>query len=209
MSTISLSSSQLAARLRADATGAPKAVLKAMKSAAQRGRAFMVSKSPVYRGILRNAWKVIKVSDQQINLENDQPYAGVLERGARPFKLSKEGLEALTLWVKRKVLGGNFRRVKSGGSTTHLPWKEARAVQTAARKAGKAYKAQAKWALDDEAKSIAFAIAKKWARDGKQGKFFIRNNIQRLAELMQDEMDRVLAEFFNRPLGGSSGVNQP
>lgn len=204
MSTISLDPKALAARLRADEKGAPKAVLRALRAGAQRGRALMVSRSPVDRGILRNAWKVIKVSDEQVNLENDQPYAGVLERGARPFKISRAGLEALAGWVKRKILRGNYNTVKHGPDTRSMDYKTARKAQLAHKRAGKAYKHLALWQLDAEAMRIARAIAKKWEKLGKRGTYFIRDSLPKLAELIDKEMTRSLEKFFNRSRGSGS-----
>lgn len=104
-----MNEAQVSARIRADAKGAPKAVFRAMFSAAQRGKAFLVQESPVDRGILRNAWKIIKLSSiQEVQLVNDQPYAGVMERGARPFKISRTGIEALQGWVLRKLKSGEI-----------------------------------------------------------------------------------------------------
>jgi predicted metal-dependent phosphotriesterase family hydrolase len=196
---------QLGARLRADAKGAPKAVLNAMFSAAQRGKAFIVDKTPVDRGILRNAWKVIKLSSQmEVQLVNDQPYAGVIERGSRPFKISPEGIEALTGWVKRKLLRENIMGAH-GANTTHLHWKEARKAQLAHRKAGAGYKKRVLWEIDDQAKSIAWAIAKSWEKLGRKGTRFVMMHLPQLAELMDAEVKRYLNNFFSRPLNGSGG----
>jgi hypothetical protein len=203
MSSVRMTEAQLSARLRADAKGAPKAVYQAMFSAAQRGKAFLVERSPVDRGILRNAWKIVRLSStKEVELTNDQPYAGVVERGARPFKISKAGREALTGWVKRKILAGNIQIVKHGASTRHMPWKKARAAQLEHKKRGKAWKQAALWALEDEAKSIAFAIAKKFERVGMKGKRFVMKNLPALAGLMDAEVTRYLSKFFNRPFTG-------
>lgn len=191
-----MSPGQLGARLRADKKGAPAAVQRAIFSAAQRGKAFIVGKTPVDRGILRNAWKVVKLSDGS-ELVNDQPYAGIMERGARPFKMSRAGREALEGWVKRKILGGAISRVKT--PTVGMDWKSARAHQKANRKTGKATKAHQKWLLDDEAKSIAFAIAKHFEKVGMKGKRFVWMALPQLAELMDAEINRSLSAFFNRP----------
>lgn len=170
--TISLTEAQLGARLRSDDVGAQKAVFRAMVSAAQRGKSFIIGKSPVDRGVLRNAWKILKLSSQGVvELTNDQPYAGVMERGARPFKISKAGREALEAWVLRKIQDGSIQ-----------PKNPSADPGTAA-------------------KSIAFAISKKFARVGMKGKFFVRDNLPFLASLMDSEVKRSLAKFFNRPAG--------
>jgi predicted metal-dependent phosphotriesterase family hydrolase len=201
--TITMTPGQLGARLRADANGAPKAVLNAMFSAAQRGKAFIVDKTPVDRGILRNAWKVIKLSSQmEVQLVNDQPYAGVIERGSRPFKISPEGIEALTGWVKRKLMREGYNNTKFGRDTRKMHWKDARKEQLAHRKAGAGYKKRVLWELDDQAKSIAWAIAKSWEKLGRKGTRFVYMHLPQLAELMDAEVKRYLSDFFNRPFGG-------
>lgn len=203
--SVRMSESQVGARLRADAKGAPKALFQAMFSAAQRGKAYLVQRSPVDRGLLRNAWKILRLASiKEVQLINDQPYAGVIERGARPFKMSKEGIIALTEWVKRKILAGNIQIVKHGVSTRNMPWKKARASQLEHKRRGKSWQKAALWALEDEAKKIAHAIAKKFERVGMSGKRFVMKNLHTLAGLMDSEVKRYLSKFFNRPLRGGS-----
>ena len=146
----------------------------------------MLKESPVDRGILRNAWKVVRHPDGS-ELVNDQPYAGILERGSRPFKISKEGIIALAGWVKRKILAGNYANVK-----TRIPGK-GKGNRTSSQKK------LTRWALDDEALSIAYAIARSWAKVGRKGKYFVLRNLNKLAALMDDEITRSLSNFFNRP----------
>lgn len=191
--TITMTEGQLGARLRSDEAGAPKAVFRAMVSAAQRGKAFIVGKSPVDRGVLRNAWKIVKLSVWNVvELTNDQPYAGIMERGARPFKISKAGREALEAWVLRKLSSGEMNSKTTPISTRkyknqHGTWGARRRKKTKA--------------LEAEAKSIAYAIAKKFERVGMKGKLFVMNNLTQLAQLMDAEVQRSLSKFFNRPFG--------
>lgn len=167
--SIVIESGQLGARLRSDANGLPKVIQRVMFSAAQRGRAFIVSKSPVDRGILKNAWRIVKMSDG-VELINDQPYAGVMEQGARPFKIGRAGLDSLTAWVLRKIMSGEMKRSKTSD-------------------------------LESEAQSIAWAIAKKFEKYGIKGRRFVYNNLSKLAELMDSEINRYLDKFFNRGSG--------
>lgn len=178
MATISIDAGKLGARLRADAKGAPLAVRRAMFSAAQRGKALLVKDSPVDRGILRNAWRVLKMLDG-VELVNDQPYAGVMERGARPFKISDDGLWALKAWVMRKLMSGDM----NGRSSL---------------KTKKIMKRRKSFKLEKEAESIARAIAKSFAKVGIKGRRFVWRNLRVLASLMDGEMNRYLEKFFNR-----------
>lgn len=196
MAVISFKPGELGARLRSDAKGTPKALVKAMKSAAHAGRALLISDSPVYRGILKNAWKVVAFVDG-VELVNDQPYAGVIERGARPFKISPEGFEALKLWVSRKLL--------AGGNTWKWYRSEAKARSKADRRSARKrmgptrkMRVVAEQMADKEASRIAWAIARKWSRVGMQGKYFVRRNLPQLSHAMDKEVTRFLSEFFNR-----------
>ncbi len=178
MATISFTPTQIGARLRADAKGAPKAVIRAIVSGAQRGRSFMVKESPVDRGILRNAWRVLKMREGA-ELINDQPYAGIMERGARPFKISGAGLWALKAWVMRKLQSGEM----NGRSSI---------------KTKKIIKRRKTIKLEKEAESIAYAIAKNFEKVGIRGRRFVWKNLEILASLMESEMERYLSKFFNR-----------
>jgi len=185
--TITMTEGQLGARLRADAKGAPKAVLRAMVSAAQRGKSFIVGKSPVDRGLLRNAWKVIKLSIlNEVHLVNDQPYAGIVERGARPFRISSEGFWYLKAWVMRKLQSGEMNGRSS--LRTHKIMRRRKTEN-----------------LEREAENITWAIAKKFERVGMRGKRFVMQNLPQLASLMDSEVQRSLSVFFNRPLGDRNG----
>jgi hypothetical protein len=116
--------------------------------------------------------------------------------------MSAAGVEALTGWVKRKILAGNIQMVKHGASTRKMAWKAARAAQLEHKRRGKVWQKAALWALDDEAKSIAYAIAKKFEKQGMKGKRFVMKNLETLAGLMDAEIKRYLDKFFNRPLKG-------
>lgn len=226
MSTVTIDFDKLGHRLRADASGTPRAIKQAIFSGAQRGRSFIVPRSPVDRGILRNAWRVLR-TDYGADLVNDQPYAGVMERGARPFKISKADREALVGWVKRKILDGgsgfftgnkqsrqqaiswaakrmqaeNKMRNKAMGRGRNRKFGP-RADTSIRRLRGIAIGSIA--SMEKEAERIAFAIAKKFEKVGIRGRRFVWRNLERLASLMQSEMERFLAKWFNRPQGASS-----
>lgn len=189
MAEIRIEAKDLGARLISDANGSMKAISRAIFSAAQRGRAYMVSKSPVDRGILKVAWKVIQTANGA-ELVNDQPYAGVMEMGARPFKISPDGLNALIGWVMRKLAVGEMQPRKlpafhpRQSIKTRQPGRRSRTAE-----------------LTKEAESIAWAIAKTFEKVGIKGKRFVWLAMPKLAALMQEEVDRSLTNFFNRPFG--------
>ncbi len=215
MANVRIEPGGLGARLRSDANGMPRVLRLAMFSAAQRGKSYIVGESPVDRGILRNAWKVVKLSDGA-ELVNDQPYAGVMERGARPFKISKEGMEALKGWVRRKILAGEL-----GSNPKDKLW-AARKRRTENKISNKSLatraKAQAKkqtklgvlkhttaWEMDEQVDRIAWAIAKKFEKVGIQGRRFVYASLPKLALMMDAEFIRFMTKFFNRS-SGNSGV---
>lgn len=204
MATITISEGQLGARIRADQVGAPKAVGRAIFSALQRGKAYIVGKTPVDRGILRNAWKVIKLSDGGAELVNDQPYAGIMERGARPFKISSAGIFALKGWVMRMFKSG---RMHPTGAHSKLIWKkgwDARLASTtgANRIKRSIRKLPSNDSMEKEAERVAYAIAKSFEKVGMRGKRFVWKELPKLAEIMEAEINRSLNSFFNRPPTG-------
>jgi hypothetical protein len=215
--TVHIEAGKLGARIRQDGKGYPGAVKKAIFSAMHRGRSYIVGRTPVDRGILRNAWKVVSTADGA-ELLNDAPYAGIMERGARPFKISKAGLEALTGWVKRKILDGgmgfftgNQRDRKQAISWAVRKQRAENKMINRAMKRGsygpkrdtssrrlRAAKVTQVAALEQEAKSIAYAIAKHFERVGMKGKRFVYLALPTLAKLMDAEVSRSLEKFFNR-----------
>jgi hypothetical protein len=168
MTRIVLTPDQLGARLRADKAKLPNVLKQALHASAQRGRSYIVSESPVDRGILRNAWKVIEQIDGAL-LQNDQPYAGIVERGARPFKISPEGRAALAAWAFRKILSGTL------GVNQH-------------KRAD----------LKKEADRIAWAIAKRFEKIGMKGSEFVKKSLPVLAAMMDEEIVEYLSRFFDR-----------
>ena len=102
---IKIGPNQIAGELRARANKTPGELQKAMKRAALRGRAMLVRRTPKDMGQAKAGWKTsdfIKGSKGgRIDLYNDNPYVGVLERGARPHKTSNEGIAAIHGWVWR------------------------------------------------------------------------------------------------------------
>lgn len=201
MSTVTIDAGKLGARIRADIKGSPKAVDRALFSALQRGKAFIVGKTPVDRGILRNAWKVIRLSTGGAELVNDQPYAGIMERGARPFKISSAGLWALKGWVMRMFRAG---RMHPEGAQTRIVWKKSwdkRLAKADGRTMIKRTynKRFTKSELEEQAERIAYAIAKSFERVGMKGKRFVWQALPQLANLMEAEINRSLNKFFNRP----------
>ena len=186
MTTIVLTPKQLTARLKQDAAKFPGALKAGLRRGAQRGRTLLVHESPVDTGQFKNAWKVRDTSGvgSAPQIHNDAPHAGIIERGARPHPVNREGVEAIRAWVKR-VLGAELRMNMRAQSSK-----------------GRVKKADVEAQID----SITWAIITKLKREGQVGKFIVEQNLEKLARFAREEVERTLAAVFNRPAGGGQGA---
>lgn len=133
----------------------PKLIEKSMRKAAQRGRTILVRRTPVDTGLMKNAWRVTK--GISVEIVNDAPHAGIIEEGARPHKVNRQGIEALTAWAQRK-LGASL----------------------------------------EEARSVAWGIAKKLEKEGQPGKFIVRDALDDLTQATADTVNLELARQARR-----------
>jgi nucleoid-associated protein YgaU len=102
MPTIKLDDpSKLGSLLKQAGAAMPRVMRNASLGAARRGQALMPKKGPTDQGQLRNSWRVREVPD--VALVNDAPHAGIVEAGARPHPVSREGIDALTGWAMRQL----------------------------------------------------------------------------------------------------------
>lgn len=157
------------------------AIQRGMRHAAERGRTYLVSKTaggPVDQGLLKNSWTVRETAAGDWLVVNMTPYAGVVERGARPHGVSKEGVQAIYQWVLRHNIGAPMR----GG-------------QFATR--GEHEEASANWA-EKQAWNITWAIVHKLKTKGQKGTFFVRNSLPKLNELAHGEIDKYLDRSISK-----------
>lgn len=190
MSTIKVEPGKLGVLLKAKVQGSPEALLEGMVAAAQRGRSLLVRKSPVDTGHFKNAWRVASRAskagwldraignDESFSLENDAPHAGVIERGARPHKVNRAGVDAIRAWVRR-VMGGRLRSVarqrkEYGGKRATIKSLQERAI--------------------DE---VTWAIIKKIERDGQKGLFLVRDSLPELRRFLDLEIKRAMRRHFD------------
>ena len=116
--TTTIKPSQLGATLRADDKKRRRAVHVGLRRAAMRGKTHLVAETKrqgkVHTGHFKAAWRVVRVDGQHAvdkrqgagyAILNDAPHAGIIELGARPHPVSREGYEAIRRWVSRKLLG--------------------------------------------------------------------------------------------------------
>jgi hypothetical protein len=104
MATIRFSAADLPRELRTDLTRAAEQIKAGVRIGLQRGRTHLARQTPVDTGVHRAAWRVRPGRDGHTlgELVNDAPMIGVLERGARPHPVSREGIEAIAAWCRRK-----------------------------------------------------------------------------------------------------------
>jgi len=101
---------ELQTRLR---KSVPRAVKTGMRLGAERGRTMLVRKTPVSSGQMKSAWKVRTGRRGLPVIENDAPHAGIVEGGARPHGVNREGIEALTQWALRTFPGADEKTIKN------------------------------------------------------------------------------------------------
>lgn len=174
------------------------AICKGLRAGARAGRTHLVRVTPKDRGMAKAAWKEhdgprnARPPTPAAWLENSAPYIGILEKGARPHKVSAEGRQAIYEWVLR-----NFRMIGSaseGFAATHgnelHPGQRRRTFRSV--QGGEA-----------EAKRIAFLICRKIAREGTKPGYFVRDSMELLARMAQGEVERCLREM-NPGRGGAT-----
>jgi len=115
---------------------------KATRKAMFRGKALLTRRTPVDTGQMKNSWQV-----KGDILLNDAPHAGVIEEGARPHKVSKEGIEAIARWAQRRL----------GVS-------------------------------EEEARGVAFGVARKLAKEGQKGHYIVRDAMDELRSFVVKEI---------------------
>lgn len=187
--TVYMTPDELGIRLVTDSRRSPEVVAKAMKFGAIQAKAHLIKKSPVDRGALRNAWQVVALSNYQVTITNDMPYAGVLEYGAKPFRISPEGREAIKQWVIRKLEQGITFEPPGAPRT-------ARGRKSQVRKKLVASRAD----REEQAEGISWAIAKKLEKKGIKGRKFVQKSMQTIVNLMDREVKKYIDEFFSRPV---------
>lgn len=94
-----------------------RAVAEGMRLGAERAKGILIRRTPTDTGRMRNSWKVRPTGMQrgglrEYELINDAPYAGVIEHGARPHSVNREGVSAITAWARRKFPSANDQQLR-------------------------------------------------------------------------------------------------
>lgn len=193
MPTIRVPPGQVGALIRATARKSPQAVRAGVRVAAERARSFLTTKSPVYTGVHKNAWAVVAQLAGAVlaKVENTSPYAGVIERGARPHRISLDGWLALREWVRIKLFRPTITRGKNKGKLS------SRIVSgPEASSPGPMKGAQGPWGkYGREIDRITNAIAWKIRKHGQKGKFLVRDNLPKFGKWARDEVLEQIARL--------------
>lgn len=137
---------------------------KGLIQAATEGKKHMRKHTP--KGSLQRSWKA-----QGRLLRNVAPHAGIVENGARPHPVSKEGIESIKKWAIKHLGFGKVRDTKG------------RFV--------KSTKVARDW-LDQEASQAAYGIAKKLEREGQAPTYFVRNQLLALTKIAKQKVEKAL-----------------
>ena len=108
--SITIGPHQLGAALRKEGEKMPKIIAQSALAAANRLKTYMVRLTDrmgiTDTGIYKNSFVVhgsMSGTGRQATVINEAPHAGIVEMGARPHHVGKEGREALKLWCMRKL----------------------------------------------------------------------------------------------------------
>jgi hypothetical protein len=174
---VTIKPGQLGAFITGSAKGQQAAIERGVRIAKHRAKALLQLRTPVDMGVMRAAWTVTKGG-----VENSFPLAGVIERGARPHKVSREGREAIYEWVKRKVtlFEGRIGPHRPGrGKKNHY---------------GRMLTVNDVAAIGEDfdwlAREVAGAIVARIERDGYKGTYFIEESMPDITAILMEEVNR-------------------
>ncbi|HUS27605.1 MAG TPA: HK97 gp10 family phage protein [Kofleriaceae bacterium] len=189
--TIRVGLDQLPASLDLGERTIRRAISRGALAGAHRGRAVMVRATPTDQGQLRASWKV-KAGAEEFDgvganlaeLINDAPHISIVELGARPHAVSREGWEAIYDWVRRHFRSEGGVHVLGGGGRMVARSKDGR--------------------RDPRIEAITWGIVRKIKKYGQKPTLFVRNNVDTLREVMAYELQRELQRAIANltPKGG-------
>lgn len=161
-------------------------VEQAARAAAHRLKAHLVAETSrlgvVDMGIYKNSFVV-----RDKTVTNEAPHAGIIELGARPHKVSLQGVIAIAEWVVRKL------RLRKERTTAQRSRSKDPTKTHSMRRL--------KW---PEAMKIAWAIAKKIEREGQKPRHIMRDALPQARAFFHHELTRRLekTEMSHRTGGG-------
>jgi hypothetical protein len=179
------------------------AIRKGTNRGAERARAMIVRRGPRDQGQLRASWHVKKGSERRpmarwlrakdaelAELRNDAPHAGIVELGARPHRVSQEGIQSIARWAMRvmsfKTPTDNLRRARNAA----VGPREARQSGPRQRPKDRRFAA---------ALGIARAIAWRIRREGQKPTYFVRDAMPVAVRLLDAEVQKALKRVVPKP----------
>lgn len=154
-----------------------KAASRGIVRGAMRARAKIQRETPKDQGQTKASWRLersalIATGDHVLaTWTNDAPHAGILENGARPHNVNPEGWQAIYRWVER------HRSLFSGGGAA-----KRREDFTPAPFRGP----------DPQIEAITNGIVRKIAREGQKPTYFVRNMLDDLTRMAEQETQAVV-----------------
>jgi len=197
LSVIKIGANQIGGELKARARKTPGELQKAMKRAALRAQAVLVRRTPKDLGQAKAGWRISEfvkgTKGARVDVYNDVPYVGVLERGARPHKVSMEGRMAIYEWVMRNIPPAMHGPVQ----------KYSRKTQTGGKKAFKAY---AQEGVEAAAMQITDAIVWKLRKKGQKPTFFVRKSMDELNRDFGLQLQKQIQAYAKRRAARGKGA---
>ena len=186
---VSIKIEDLPKELKAREKASRAALVRGITYGARRGQRILMRSTPVDTGQAKAGWKVGaggRIGSRggiAAVLTNDAPHVGIIEKGARPHKVSPEGWLAIYRWVvrHRKEFGftsasGRARKPKKAGRTVHPMLPDVKD-------------------LDPRLATITWHIVRKIGREGQKPTYFVRGALPNLSKAMRLEIMRELREL--------------
>jgi len=198
MPTFKVPPAELGRVLRRHAEMGPRVARMGLRVGVERGRALVVRRTPVGipPGAMRQAWAVFPWGALGWKLDNSSPHSAIVEAGARPHPVSREGVEAIREWVARVL---PLITTKSG-DTRKATAAERDASGALARHTGATDKLSKKQRrLRDLGKlidSITWAIVAKLKREGQKPRWVVRDVLPELRKMAGEEVGKAVAAFL-------------
>ena len=161
-----------------------------------------------YMGVTKNSVKARK-DGKSARVDIDSPVAGIIELGARPHPVSREGVEAIARWVTLKLhavqgptkkiydhLAGKYKITKPRDNRTYVkvlrqgPVRQQVEGPTGKVKLTKPGSYNAGYT--EEALGIAYAIAQKIKVNGQAPKYVVRRHLSYAGQFYAEEVERLL-----------------
>lgn len=160
--TITITPGQVPGIYRRETAKFRAAIEKAARSAARRLKVHLVARTNELGITDQGTYRAgFKVDDKTVY--NDAPHAGIVELGARPHPVSREGIEAIAAWVRRKL---RIPPATEGGRRRKY--------------------------TQDQAMSIAYAIANKIREVGQAPRYVMRDALPMAGVFYGEELRRFL-----------------